>query len=672
MRLGRLYMAIVMMTLFMTPFDAIAENTEEELHELDEVVVTATRREKRIKDLPSSVTVLSVSDIERADAINVPELIKEIPGVTVNGTAGDGSSLSISIRGVNPSRTNKILVMVNGVPMNNGWSGTTWWRDLPASNQIERIEVIKGPVSTLYGGHGMGGCINIVTKRGSVDPESRLETTFGSDRLMKYSAETGGSVNKTFNYQFGASYKSGDGYRDRSAFEDYGASMKMGWMLSESSDIDMDFGYSKVDNEVAGRLTLEQYEQDPYQAASQYGRRDMERLYSNFTFRHDMGDDNLKAVFYYHTLDYDYVFATSSNKDTMYDTYTTGGEIQYTLNHQIGGKNNTLIFGPTIRYDKADAASYSTIEGSPTGDPTVDSLSKPLFWAFYLQDELSITDPLTLTVGVRYDKAEYDHTDYIDTENSGVLSVDKISPMASIAYRFSEDTSVFGTVGQGFSPPPVADLYSEEKGNPDLKPETAINYEVGIRTSSLGWFGLTASFYVMDVQDEIVTVAINDDESKKINAGETRHKGFETEVDIRLPKNITPFVNYTYQSVKYTDYRTYSRGAYSVYDGNRVPHISEHILIAGIRYKHASGIGGSLSARYDGDKYTDNNNEYRIPSYTVWDARASYEGDIGGMGITTYLSVNNLFDKEYYYKGTSDDVYPAEPRSFSFNAALKF
>lgn len=109
-----------------------------------------------------------------------------------------------------------------------------------------------------------------------------------------------------------------------------------------------------------------------------------------------------------------------------------------------------------------------------------------------------------------------------------------------------------------------------------------------------------------------------------------------------------------------------------MYDGNRVPHISEHILIAGIRYKHASGIGGSLSARYDGDKYTDNNNEYRIPSYTVWDARASYEGDIGGMGITTYLSVNNLFDKEYYYKGTSDDVYPAEPRSFSFNAALKF
>lgn len=659
----------VMIALLLAGAASAAEKVESESQKLDDLVVTATRKEKKIKDLPGSVSVITRKEIEQSDAINVPELIGEVPGVTVNGTTGDGSTLNISLRGVNPSRTNKILVMVNGVPMNNGWTGTTYWRDLPSPNQIERIEVIKGPVSALYGGYGIGGCINIITRRGAVEPETKVETSFGSNNERNYSVETGGNVKEKFSYQLGVNYQEGDGYRDRSAVEDYGVSAKLGWALTDRADIALDLGYSKVDNEVAGRLTKDRYEEDPEQAASQFGRREMDRIYSNLTFRQDVGvDDNLKVTFYYHTLDYDYVFATSPYRNSVYDTFTTGGEIQYTLNHTIGGGKNTLIFGPTIRYDNADSKTYSTSDGERTGNPTADSLSKPLFWAFYIQDEFSITDPLTLTLGARYDKAEFDHEDRITPANSGETSMDAFSPMFGLAYRLFENTTLFGNLGKGFAPPSVSKLYGSA-GNPDLKPETAVNYEVGIRTSSLDWLNLTATIYQMDVQDEIVREV-----DRNENAGETHHRGFEAELDIRLPNGFTPFLNYTYQDVKYTDYSVYNSRTrqYAVYDGKRVPHISDRIAIAGIKYQHPGGLNFSLSARYDSEKYTDSDNQYVIPSYTVWDTRLGYEGAFKGVGYSAYLSVKNLFDKNYYYKGTNDDVYPAAPRTFLAGVSLKF
>jgi outer membrane receptor protein involved in Fe transport len=192
---------------------------------------------------------------------------------------------------------------------------------------------------------------------------------------------------------------------------------------------------------------------------------------------------------------------------------------------------------------------------------------------------------------------------------------------------------------------------------------------VGIRTSSLDWLDLTATIYQMDVQDEIVR-----EEDRNENAGETRHKGFEAELDIRLPKGFTPFLSYTYQDVEYTDYSVYNSRTrqYTVYDGKRVPHISDRIAIAGIKYQHPGGLNFRLSARYDSDKYTDSENQYVIPSYTVWDTRLGYEGAIKGVGYSAYLSVKNLFDKNYYYKGTNDDVYPAAPRTFLAGVSLKF
>lgn len=673
-RLSVLFLQFVMVfSVVYLPWVAIAEETENDTINLDELVVTATRKEKKIKDLPPSIGVVGRAEIEQLDAKNVTELISEVPGVSVNGTSGDGSTLSISLRGVNPSRTNKILVLVNGIPMNSAWTGTVYWYDLPSPNQIERIEVIKGPASALYGGWGIGGCVNIITRRGAVKPETRIATAFGSYGAMEYSAETSGNAKNKLTYQLGANYEKKDGYRDRTAAENVSFSTKLGYLISDRADIEMDFGYSSVDTETAGALTKEQYEADPKQAESQFGRREMKRMIYNLTFRQDVGDDDsLRVTSYYNTLDYDYVW-TSRDSGVKYDTYTIGGEIQYTLNHTLFGRKNSLIFGPTIRYDNAEAKTFDTVNGEMTGDPTANTVSKPMFWAVYFQDECHVTDRLTMTTGVRYDKAQYDQENRIDTDESGTTSMDAVSPMLGLSYRLFEGTTLFGNIGKGFAPPSTSKLYGTN-GNPDLEPETATNYEVGLRSSSLDWLDLTATIYLMDVEDEIVLADVNG-ESMYINTGETRHEGVEAELDVNLPKGFTPFVNYTYQNAEYTDYRVYNSrsGTYSVYDGKKVPNVSDQILIAGIKYAHPVGLNYRLSARYDSKKYTDSANEYDVPGYTVWDTRLGYESSFKNVGYSAYLSVRNLFDKKYYYKGSSKGmVYPAEPRTFMAGVSLKF
>ena len=448
--------------IFIIPEFAFAEKEEKKVQviKLEKVVVTATKTEKKIEDVPGSVAVITRKDIEESDAKAVPELINTLPGVTVYDSTGTGMSYSVSLRGVNPGRCNKVLVMVNGVPMNSGSTGTVFWRDLPAPEQIERIEVVKGPVSALYGGYGLGGCINIITRRGPIRPKTKAETSFGSDNEKFFVAETGGNIKEKFSYQLGYDYHEGDGFRDQSDFESQKLSTKLGLILTDRSDIALDLGYSDVNYEVPGRITKAQYEKDPKQARSQFGIGDLQRSYSNFTFRQDIGDDdNLKAAFYYHTYDLDYVFATSPYKDYIYDVYTTGGEVQYTLNHSILGKKNRLIFGPTFTYHHATTKAYNTSNGKRGGDPITDTLVKPLFWSAYIQDEFNIFDPLTLTLGMRYDKVEYDNEDRLKPENSGTTSMDEISPKLGLAYRLFEHTTLFANIAKGFTPPSVSKLF---------------------------------------------------------------------------------------------------------------------------------------------------------------------------------------------------------------------
>jgi outer membrane receptor protein involved in Fe transport len=666
---------LIVFTGFSFPQGAVAQEADDVTpYKLDEVVVTATRKEEKIKDLPGSVSVVTRAEIEQSDAKEVPELLQSIPGVTFKDTYGNGTLFSFGLRGVNPGRCNKVLVMVNGVPMNSGHTGTVYWRDLPSPDQIERIEVVKGPVSALYGGFGIGGAVNIITRRGPARNKSTVKTDFGSDQEKRVSVDTGGNLAEKFSYQVGYTYQEGDGWRDRSAFEAQKITGKLGYTLSDRADIELDAGYVSSDHEVAGDISREQFEEDPTQAQTQIGFSDLDRIFTNLVYRQDIGeDDNLRFSWYYHQYDLDYMFNAYTTGNYFYDVTTFGGEFQYTLNHLLFGLHNALTFGPTIRFDTADVQSYKvTSDGHRTDTLKSDSLAEPMFWAIYLQDELTVTDALKFTLGLRYDEAQFENEDRLNPENTVSADMNALSPKFGLSYRLFSHTTLFANVAKGFAPPTVSKLYGTS-GNPDLDPESAMNYEVSIRTAPVDWFDLTAAAYLMDVTDEIISVEV-DGESKNMNAGETRHKGIETELNLHLPMGISPFANLTFQNVEFTDHKVYSSrtGVTTVYDGNKLPDAPDFKMAAGLRYHHPVGITYSLSATYEDEKYTDEANQYEIPSFTIWDTRLEFKNKFKAINYTIHAAVNNLFDKTYYASGSGADVYPASPRTFLVGISLSY
>lgn len=655
-------------------FSAAAEEAEDDIFSLDELVVTATRREEKVKNLPGSVAVVGAKTIESSNVKEIPELLESIPGVTFRDSYGNGTQFSFGLRGVNPGRCNKVLVMVNGVPMNSGHTGTVFWRDLPSPEQIEKVEVVKGPVSALYGGYGIGGAVNIITKRGAKAPETSAKIEFGSNSEMRISAETGGNVNEKFNYQLGVTHQEGDGFRDRSAFDTDKVSAKFGYLMTDRSEVELDAGYVDNFHEVPGNITLEQFEEDPQQAESQIGRNDLQRVFVNLVYRQDLRtDDNIRVSLYHHTYEMDYMFNSYRTGDYIYDVDTTGGEVQYTLNHTLFGHKSTLIFGPSLRVDSADVQAYAaTADGERTDTLKSDGLAEPMFWAVYVQDELALSDALKLTLGLRYDEAQFDNENRLDTEASDQVTMDAISPKLGLSYRLLEHTTLFANVGKGFAPPSTSKLYGSS-GNPDLDPETAVNYELSIRSEPAAWVDLTATVYQMDVTDEIISVEM-DGEAKNVNAGETRHKGIEAELNFHLPGGFSPFVNATLQEVKFEKYTVYSSrsGATSVYDGNKLPHVPDFHMTAGFQYRHTAGFTYKLTATYEGEKYSDEANEFRVPSYTIWDTRLEFKKTYQAIEYSVFASIRNLFDKTYYAGASGDEVYPSSPRTWLFGVTLSF
>lgn len=675
-----LILVLGLWVLCLSNLPAQAENSEEsgtQTIKLDELVITATRKEEKIRNLPGSVAVISRDEIEQSDAKEVPELLKSIPGVTFGDSYGNGTQFSFGLRGVNPGRCNKVLVMVNGVPMNSGSTGTVFWRDLPPLEQIEKIEVVKGPVSTLYGGFGIGGAVNIITKRGPITPKTKVKTTFGSKSESRTSVETGGNLEGKFSYQVGYSHGQGDGFREHSEFEADKVSTKLGLSVTERADVELDVSYVKNEHQVPGKITLEDFEEDPTQAESLLGMSDLERVLASLVYRHDVWeDDNLRVSCYYHTYELDYKFPSYSTGHYFYDVDTLGGEFQYTLNHSLFGRNNTLIFGPTVRFDSAETQAYTvTSDGETTDTLKADNVADPMFWAMYIQDEYHVTDRLIMTLGIRYDEAQFENEDHLNPDNDVETDMDAWSPKFGLAYKLFDHTTLFANVGKGFAPPTVSKLYGTS-GNPDLDPETATNYEVSMRTMPVSWFDLTTTIYQMDVEDEIIGAEQPDGSSKNVNAGETRHRGVEAELNLYLPWGISPFLNATFQEVVFTDHKVYSSstGVTTVYDGNKLPDTPDFRMTAGINYRHPLGISWRISAFYEGDKYADEANEYEDPSYTVWDTRLEYNGSFKRMSYSVYGSVKNLFDKTYYADGTvtrgTYKVYPSPPRTFLVGASL--
>ncbi len=528
---ARLLLAAATM-LLLSPAAALAEETTAEAEEQPtrtrDVVVTATRTEHDLKDVPSSAAVVDQEDLKRSPAINVADALRDVPGVEVFDLSVPGAK-RVQIRGESGQR---VLVLIDGqkVSEQKSMDGAALLID---PNRIERIEVIKGPASVLYGSEAIGGVINIITKKGGEKPISvETSVTFDSstDGFTEYLSAFGGM--NGFKYRVSGSYndqgnrRSADGEMDDTSYMSRDNSVFLGYDAEKASfGVTYDEYWSNLNSmtpEGTTGDTLYNFDLDiPLWERRKTGAyaefRDISDLVSRVRvdgFYQEVTKEMINIIGVKPTA----FLTVDQDQWTRNEQASWGGTMQVDL---LPHENHHVILGYDVNLDDLDATTEinqtTTMFGSSTStftkydyDATMDT------HAVYLQDEWTLPADFALTLGVRQ---TWVRSELEDTNNPS-LDTDTRSAShpvfsAGLTWAGIQDTTLRALFSQGYRFPNLQQLYigtvhgssDPTYPNPDLDPETSNNYEVGARYDN-GALNLDVAFFMSNAKDYITTTAV--------------------------------------------------------------------------------------------------------------------------------------------------------------------
>lgn len=705
-------LALALAAAFPVQPEAWAEDDE---RQLDSVVITATKTAKVASEAPATVTVVTAPEIADKAVNRLDEALVGAPGVFIRALGAEQPSNwqnQITLRGI-PGyyRTG---VLVDGVPINNAFSGGVNMSIVPIDD-IEQIEVVPGPFSSLYGGAGMAGVVNVITKR----PQGRellAKAEGGSHNFrsvdLGYRDKLAGAVGVSLSY----GHKQSDGYaaeRVTKTPTGAGGTVVTGWQQTSTN--------TGSNTYIVGDRGPEAWDQDNYGAKlfldlSADSRLTLAASYLTHATRDGQGstylndgsgafssglasidgksttvnatdflkatngedvarysaayetrlasDVKLKANLSYQDNQYWYTSITSNATNTSgpgsvadIPAKMLNGDLQ--LGFPVGDRH-FLVVGASAEDAKLNKKVYALANwrdednrGS-VGD-WADGNATTL--AAYVQDEMAVSDRLTVYLGARYDRWSTDGAIYI---NGGLTRYDSrtssaFNPKASAVYRLDPDTVVKGAIGKAFRAPNLSDMYSTFGtstiywSNPDLKPEKVTTGEVGIEHTFKSGTLVRATLYRSNLTDLIYTETSGVNRYKR-NAGAGKAEGIDLEVRQRLGRGLSAFVNATLVDTTITENTLRPASV-----GKQIPLQPDRIANLGLEGNYGAW-SGSLIGSYVSKMYnTDDNSDVvnGVPNsydpYFVVRAKLGYRIS---KPLTATLAVNNLFDRDYY-QGTS-------------------
>ena len=476
---------------------------------LEEVVVTGSKIEVARKLVPVSVSQLSKQDIENTGEINVlPTMSSFAPGVFVTernilgfGVATGGSG-SISIRGVSGTPNTGVLILIDGHPQYQGIFGHPL-PDAYVASDVEKVEIIRGPASILYGSNAMGGVVNIITKQQHEDGlNANLEASYGSYNTQKYCGTIGYKKNKLSVFA-SVNHDRTDGIRENTDFNITNGYTKFGYQFNDHIQLTADFNLAKFNANDNGSV----YEADPQPFNIDIIRGKTALSVEN---KYKKLDGALKL---YHN------FGTHDLSDGWHSTDRNSGAMFYQAMQLFQG--NRLTAG-------IDAKQFG---GKGNSGVARDSLIHINEVAFYAYMQQSFFQKLSVSAGLRI-------------ENNSSYG-NELIPMAGINYNPTAGTTIKGSVSKGFRSPTIMELYLFAP-NADLKPEQMVNYE-------LGWL---QHFFSIRLQTEITLFAAEGDNLiqaegqypnvKRQNTGSFSNRGVEFEARFKANETLSFIGNYSY------------------------------------------------------------------------------------------------------------------------------
>lgn len=680
--------------------------------ELPEVSVTATRTEREVKDVPASVQVIGEEKLGQKPMFNLSDALSGTPGVNITSrNQGYDTRLIIRDGGLKaPFGIREIMILLNGVPITDPDSLTRL--DFVDTSLIERIEVVKGPNSTLWGVNASGGVVNVITKSPFERKGGHIKLGVGDFNTQNYNFYYSAPLGRGFYLGFNVSRRQADNsWREWNKFSTTQISLQPYYMFSDGGTWENYISYTKADLQLPGTLVVrggnnpvDQWSEfintgkvprtaDPWKHSGRYS----EIIFLSSKLTKTIGSfEFIPLVYLNHWQHYHPV--TGSINDA--DTWVYGTDFQVNQKHSFG----ILTAGFTIRQDNQKTDYYKYRDVSIVRNRIVSTLSdkkgdllqkqerKTSLIGVFLQESIQRGNWI-VDLGIRADRVSFDISGYKwgdydfqagnyrncpnpQIENCGEYKREKtysiLSPRIGISYKISPWMSLYGTISTGSNTPSTSEMLS----NPDLKLTRVVNYETGLKVRHKR-ISLDTALYTMDVKDEVVRI-IEGGISRFVNAGKTQKKGFELSLFYELVDNFNIGASYTYSDYKFKEFsepvRVGNQTINVSRNGNRLPYIPMHQYSLFASYKHPSGFRFLVQSDTWGEYYMDNANSEKYEGYQfVTSVTLGYQRK--NMDIS--LMVSNLFNERYANEVTKDTsgvkrYVPAPPRNFLVRLTYNF
>ena len=654
---------------------APSPRTQQQRETLPSVVVTATRSEKRALDVAAAIDSVRVDNIAQPRlGVNLSEVLDGVPGVLVRNRQNYAQDEQVSIRGFGARSTfgvRGVRLYTDGIPatMPDG-SGQVSHFSLDSA---ERVEVLRGPFSALYG-NSSGGVIQIFTADGSDRPELRSGIVAGSYGTTRASANLRGSSG-SLGYNVSLSRFDTDGYRDHSAARRNSGNAKLTWQVGDSGTLTV-IGNS-VDIPMAQDplgLSAAQFRDNPRQATPQA---------NLFNTRKDVSQNQLGAI---------YDFAIDEKQSLRIMGYSGSRAVEQFLAIPAGAQANPLQAGGVIDLDgdysggdarwtintgaleltaglSADSQrqqrrGYENFIGQllgVRGRLRRDERNTVSSTDFYAQAEWEFADAWSLSAGARRSRVSFRNDDrYITATNpddSGRREYSATSPVAALLFHPDADSSIYASWGKGFETPTFSELGYRSDGagglNFGLRPARSRNIELGAKRELESRFRFDAALFRADTSDEIAVATNSGGRSTFRNVGESRREGIEGSLEARLAPRwkvnvAATFLDATFRSAFLTCSGTPCTNPTTPVDaGSRIPGVAQRVLHGAMEWGDERGWRAGMSVDHLGNIAANDANTAFSDAYTVFSADLGYRFTLASGDLNAFLRIDNLSDRRY-------------------------
>jgi Fe(3+) dicitrate transport protein len=667
-----------------------------------------------LERLPGSADVLDRHQLETSRVATVNEALHKATGVNVRDEEGLALRPNIGIRGLNPTRSSKTLLLEDGVFVTYAPYGDNATYYHPPVERFDSIEVVKGAGQIAYGPVTVGGVVNYLTPSPPAKPSASLRVVGGNRSWFDGQAAAGGTWRGAAVL---AEYlrKQGKGARENVRTRVDDANLKAVFTLGPRHTVTLKGSYYGESSQVTySGSTLAEWEESPRQnpflndafdgwrvgavarhtwllgsasvlTTQVYGSRfsrDWWRQSSNSAQRpNDRLDPACGGM--------DNLLTTCGNEGRLRDYDHYGVEPRLRAGLRLLGLRHEVEVGARAHFEVQERRQENgDTPLAREGRLVEDNRRENRAFSAFVQDRLLLGD-FTLSAGVRFEAIGYARTNRLANGGAGAhgeTAIRQWVPGAGLTWAPSPAFNVFGGVHRGFAPPRTEDAISPTGGVVDLEAERSWNTEVGVRALPAAGLRLDATLFRSDYANQVVPASLAGGLGATLtNGGETLHEGVE--VGARLdtgaltgsPHNVFFRGAFTWLPVARFEGTRFSSvpGSSDVsVSGNRLPYAPETLVAAAVGYAHPRGLAAQVEAVHVGEQFADDLNSVAaspdgqrglLPAYTVWNVALSWDL----RRFTLFATVKNLFD-ELYLADRARGMVPGPPRLVQAGVSARF